>query len=216
MTIPAPAQPSDPEDYLFTNDWFAKGIPVWDRIVLPMNPAKILEVGCFEGQSACYMIERCTENGAVELYCVDTWLGGVDHDPKIMSDVEKRFDHNVNLALKKTKNPCHLKKMRGFSQVILPYLIASNHAETFDVIYIDGSHQAPDVLMDAVLSFRLLKVGGLMIFDDYVWHMEALGAQDSLNMPKPAIDAFLNIFQRKMRIISGLPLYQLYVRKNAS
>jgi hypothetical protein len=33
----------------------------------------------------------------------------------------------------------------------------------------DGSHRARDVLEDAVLSWPLLKVGGIMLFDDYLW-----------------------------------------------
>ena len=37
----------------------------------------------------------------------------------------------------------------------------------FDLIYIDASHYAPDVLSDAVLAFKLLKPGGILIFDDY-------------------------------------------------
>ena len=52
-----------------------------------------------------------------------------------------------------------------------------------------------------------------MIFDDYIWSMEVMGKQDLLNMPKPAIDAFLNIFQRKMQIVRGAPVYQLYAAK---
>lgn len=32
-------------------------------------------------------------------------------------------------------------------------------------------------------------------------------------MPKPAIDAFMNIFQRKMNIFMGAPIGQLYTRK---
>lgn len=39
--------------------------------------------------------------------------------------------------------------------------------ERFDFIYVDGSHRSPDVIYDAILSFGLLKKGGIMIFDDY-------------------------------------------------
>jgi predicted O-methyltransferase YrrM len=91
--------------------------------------------------------------------------------------------------------------------------MASGKHGYFDLIYIDGSHQAPDVLTDAVMSFQLLKVGGVMIFDDYLWTMDKPGFQDVLKMPKPAIDAFLNIFQRKMSIFFGAPIGQLYARK---
>lgn len=42
-------------------------------------------------------------------------------------------------------------------------------AERFDIIYIDGAHT---YLHDALIFFmadRVLKVGGLMIFDDWNW-----------------------------------------------
>ena len=66
--------------------------------------------------------------------------------------------------------------------------------------------------MDAVLSFRLLRRGGLLIFDDYLLSMDAPGEQDFFNMAKPAIDSFVNIYQRKLRVLSA-QLYQLYVQK---
>ena len=42
-----------------------------------------------------------------------------------------------------------------------------------DFIYVDGSHQAHDVLCDAILSFKLLRVGGIVCFDDYLWGRSA-------------------------------------------
>ncbi len=45
--------------------------------------------------------------------------------------------------------------------------------------------------------------------------MEPYGQQDSLNMPKPAIDAFINLFQRKLRVLPGIPLYQVAIEKLA-
>ncbi|MES2343666.1 MAG: hypothetical protein V4597_18515 [Pseudomonadota bacterium] len=63
------------------------------------------------------------------------------------------------------------------------------------------------------MAFQVLKIGGVMIFDDYLWSMDRPGTQDVLKMPKPAIDAFMNIFQRKMNIFRGAPLGQLYARK---
>ncbi|PZO55779.1 MAG: hypothetical protein DCF16_01505 [Alphaproteobacteria bacterium] len=83
----------------------------------------------------------------------------------------------------------------------------------YDIAYVDGSHQAPDVLIDSVLAFKLLRVGGIMVFDDYLWHMEAAGKQDLVNMPKLAIDAFININIRKLNIIAGAPLGQIYIAK---
>jgi len=42
-----------------------------------------------------------------------------------------------------------------------------NSSLNYDIVYIDGSHVANDVLQDAVLVWQLVKVGGFMIFDDY-------------------------------------------------
>jgi hypothetical protein len=67
-------------------------------------------------------------------------------------------------------------------------------------------------LLDAILSFRLLRVGGVIAFDDYLWSEELESGRDPLRCPKPAIDAFTNLYLRKIDILSA-PLYQMYVTK---
>jgi len=199
--------------FQFTQDWFAQNIAVWDKLVPRYTPKKILEVGSFEGRSACYFIEKCAAEREIELHCVDSWQGGIEHDRAAMSAVEARFNHNVALAQTRAAHKVKLVKHKSLSGAALAKLIVVDPVGTFDVIYIDGSHQAPDVLTDAVMAFQLLRVGGLMIFDDYLWSMEPMGKQDPLNMPKPAIDAFINIFQRKMFVVRGAPVYQLFATK---
>jgi hypothetical protein len=98
--------------------------------------------------------------------------------------------------------------------VSVPAEILSSNEPPFDLIYVDGSHQASDVLTDAIIAFQLLRVGGVMIFDDYLWCMRPTGEEDTLNMPKAAIDSFISLFQRKLKVISGLPIDQLYIEKN--
>jgi predicted O-methyltransferase YrrM len=200
-------------DYAFTQDWFAQNVPIWDELVPAHKPRKILEIGSYEGRSACYFIDRCARETPLELHCVDSWQGGVEHDAGGASAVEARFDHNMALARSRAAHDVQVHKHKMLSHLALAKLIMVNRTPAFDVIYIDGSHQAPDVLTDAVMAFQLLRVGGLMIFDDYIWSMESPGRQDPFNMPKPAIDAFLNIFQRKMLIVSGVPVYQLFATK---
>ena len=127
-----------------------------------------------------------------------------------MSEVERRFDHNTRIALYKASNRVTLRKVKQSSHDAMATMIAAGQLQSFDLIYIDGSHEAPDVLADAVLAFQLLRPGGVMIFDDYLWSMHRPGTQDVLLMPKPAIDAFMNIYQRKMQVFPGLPVGQLY------
>lgn len=208
----------DAQGFDFTVDWFSYNIPAWEQVIAPLKPTQILEIGCYEGRSTCYLMQRCTQEHGIELHCVDTWDGGEDFKKgafggAVMSDAETRFEHNTEVAGERALNPVTLVKHKARSALALNYLIATKGEAFFDLIYIDGSHQAADVLIDCILSFQLLRVGGVLIFDDYLWCMEADGKQDPLGMPKPAIDAFLNIFQRKMKVIPSLPIYQLYAHK---
>jgi predicted O-methyltransferase YrrM len=213
MTTGANQPHADDAGYEFTTRWFEQYMAVWDHLIPQLGPKKVIEVGSYEGRSACYLIEKCAVGGSMEIYCIDTWQGGVEHDKAEMGAVELRFDKNIQTARRKAKGTVTVRKLKGRSSLALSEIIAAEKSATFDLIYIDGSHRAPDVLTDSVLAFQLLRIDGLMIFDDYLWHMEPVGKQDPLNMPKPAIDAFLNIFQRKMRIVYGAPLGQLYAMK---
>jgi predicted O-methyltransferase YrrM len=202
-----------PEGYEFTSDWFSGREGVWLSIVEAVRPARILEIGSYEGRSTCFLIEECGRRFPTEIVCVDTWEGGVEHDPAAMQSIEKRFDSNVAWAQSLITEKVTVRKVKSDSKNALLTLAAKG--ERFDLIYVDGSHQAPDVLFDAVLSFELLRVHGVIIFDDYLWSMEAPGQQDLLNMPKPAIDAFTSMYQRKLNIMKGVPLYQMIVEKLA-
>jgi predicted O-methyltransferase YrrM len=92
-------------------------------------------------------------------------------------------------------------------------LLNEQGANSFDLIYIDGSHRAPDVIVDAILGFKLLRSQGVMIFDDYPWKTDAGGSENPLNSPKIAIDAFTTLFAQQLDIVQRVPLFQLVVKK---
>jgi predicted O-methyltransferase YrrM len=206
------------QTYKFTNRWFegsAKG--VWDSLIPRIDPTRILEIGSYEGASTCYLIEKLAASKAIELHCIDTWTGGIEHKKggsaeSNMTDVESRFHHNTKIAISKVENSVQLILHKEFSDTALSRLITEDKQGYFDFIYVDGSHQAPDVLCDAILGFRLLRKNGVMAFDDYLWQEQLPYGTDPIRCPKPAIDAFTNIYCRKIRIISA-PLFQLYVQK---
>ena len=203
--------------YNFTNNWFDGAKGVWDSLIPQINPTRILEIGSYEGASACYLIEKLAAYKDIELHCVDTWEGGVEHKAggmaeAYMPDVEKRFHSNIKMAISKVENAVQLVLHKGVSDLALSKLIAEGKLGYFDFIYIDGSHQAPDVLCDALLSFRLLRNNGVMAFDDYLWQEQLPYGTDPIRCPKLAIDAFTNIYCRKIKVL-GAPLYKLYVQK---
>lgn len=79
--------------------------------------------------------------------------------------------------------------------------------EWFDLIYIDGSHEAADVLADAVLAWPLLKPGGLLGFDDYGWRV----FPEPERRPAPAVDAFLTCLRGWYEPVHRG--YQVWVKK---
>src|SRR5262245_23125067 len=190
----------------FSVDWFTSTRDNWDRILNDLKPSHLLEVGAFEGMSTCYIISRVAINHPIEIHCVDTWEGGIEHHSAgsaetNMSAVELLFDKNLDEAMKKVPHKVILKKHKCFSHQGLSNLITEGFEGYFDLAYIDGSHQAPDVLVDSVLTFKLTRVGGIIIFDDYLWEEELPGGTDPLRCPKPAIDAFVNLYIRKLKVL---------------
>lgn len=200
--------------YELSTTWFESNRAEWDTLMEQLKPRTLLEIGSFEGASACYLIDTLARDAAIELHCIDTWEGSpelVNQTPK-MSLVEERFTRNTELAIQSAANRVSLVVHKGPSSVHLPKLIVEGRQEHFDFIYVDGSHQAPDVLFDAVVAFKLLRPGGLMVFDDYLWRDPSIDHYDPLRNPKIAIDAFTNVNGGELKILRA-KLKQLYVRK---
>ena len=82
-----------------------------------------------------------------------------------------------------------------------------------DFVYIDGSHHAHAVLSDLVHAFGLLKTGGLIVCDDYLWTATDADPGDVLARPKIAIDAFTTIYARKINMPGGFPARQTIIQK---
>ena len=133
--------------YVFnpSKDWFTHNIPKWKKYLkLLPDFSQILEIGSFEGRSACWILDNIKCN----LTCIDIW----EKDPVI----EANFDFNTAGRVHKIKAKSSLA-------------LRSLPLNFYDFIYIDGNHTPLNVLEDAVLCHRLLKKGGLLCFDDYKW-----------------------------------------------
>lgn len=195
--------------YHFSEIWFEKNIPIWtDQLKhLCSYKLEVLEIGSFEGASTTWILDELFKNENSILTSVDTFEGSVEHKSSkeissILGSIEEKFDENIN----KTGKSDQLKKIKSKSY---DALIEMNlrFDVAFDLIYIDGSHVASDVISDAVLSWPLLKEGGILIFDDYKWDKYS----DDYNNPRIAIDAFINCYKPELEIIRiG---YQVIVKK---
>lgn len=193
------------KNYHFTTDYFSENIPRLCNIHLSHLKNKenvsILEIGSWEGRSCCWFLDNILTGKNSTITCIDTWQGSMEHqliDSK--NFIWQTFNNNIkNFPSEKVI----IKK--GFSKDVLKDPTLGK----YDFIYIDGSHTTVDVLTDAVLSFPLLKVGGVMIFDDFLWTVY----EDPLLCPRIGIEAFLNCFQRKYVVLEiG---YQVAIKKVA-
>jgi hypothetical protein len=185
----------------FSNDWFTSNIPNWlltfeeyrfgdkDRI-------DALEIGSFEGCSSAFIAEQLE---TVNLTCVDTWEGSDENqETDYVDTIEQKFENNMREFSEK------IVKFKGTSFSFFQTCKARN---VYDFIYVDGSHHVDDVIVDVVKSFELLKVGGVMIFDDYLWKYYPKASDN----PCAAINAFLKIKKGYYRII--YVGYQLHLVK---
>lgn len=202
--------PDFDQNHFFTADWFSNTIVNWQWILERIDrPGRMLEIGSHEGRSTVWFLENFLASDG-EIVCVDPMLNSpisayddssvADHTDLIV-DV---FRHNTELV----RAPDQIVTLyREPSMLAMSRMILDQ--EQFDVIYVDGCHNAEDVLADAVMAFRLLKTGGIMVFDDYLWN----NVPDILDRPKLSIDAFVNLFQRRISI--GAINYQMIIRKEA-
>ena len=196
---PTPASVAYRQRYEFTRDWFSTNIPVWEKALAPYRgkaDVHYLEVGVFEGRSALWALENILTDPTARLTCIDLFNG----------PYKERFFANLERSGESGK----VTAITDYSQLALRKLPLDH----FDIIYIDGSHSEDDVLEDAVLSWRLLKEGGLMIFDDYRW-AGSFAAGTSADAPtdfcKTAIDRFVQCFDRHFEVIHNS--YQIILRK---
>jgi len=206
------------KDHQFSTDFFNEFSSIWREIISRLKPQRILEIGSYEGRSTCFIIEECSRHAPIEIHCLDTFAGSIEHE-RIKVDVtglEDKFDLNTQLAIEHSGGSvrCKLVKHKQPSLLGLAKLLAEGHAGTFDLIYVDGSHLAHDVLADLVLSFELLRNGGTMVADDYLWYERIRSSPllQNLTHPKPAIDAFVNINHFRLAVLQA-PLYQQYIVK---
>ncbi len=175
----------------FTQDWFTAHIESLETILRPFagRAARMLEIGSFEGLSTCYFLWRLSD---LELTCVDTFEGSTGLPSGEREGLEDAFDRNVALV-----DSSRVRKLRGDSRRVL--LELADEQARFDLVYVDGSHRGLDVLVDAALSWPLLEVGGVVVFDDYRW---TLLGDDPLLRPGPAIDAFVGLVSAHGEVIS--------------
>lgn len=160
---------------------------LFDELSLIGKPdLTFLEIGCFEGQSALWLLENVLTAPSSHLVIVDplefSEINGEDQAERLKRHLGGGFV-DVGDGFISLRARAHV--LVGRSEYVLRGM---GITELFDFVYVDGDHYPAGVLKDAVLAWPLLRPGGAMLFDDYVWE---LGGHRG---PRWGIDAFVDCY----------------------
>ena len=210
-------------DSRYTKDWFQAHVRNWERWLDGYRDRpglRFLEIGSFEGRSTVWLLQNVLTQPDSRIDCIDLFRP----DP-LQGDYHQRFRANV-APWKERVGEYAGPSAEQLARVRGPY----------DMIYVDGWHTAFGALADGVQAWPLLKVGGLMIFDDYLWmppayyeaskpnklvreFWRALGkrwqdraiARIAAQTPKLGIDGLLRTLEGQYELVERG--YQLAIRK---
>jgi predicted O-methyltransferase YrrM len=172
--------------YRLANNWF-NTINVNEYKDKPIN---YLEIGAFYGANIISVGLSYGLHNESKLYCIDPW-----EDYNEYNEYKNEQPHIYETFNENIKNSGFQDKIiinRGYSNKE----VCKFNDDFFDIIYIDGNHEPEYVLEDAVISFRKLKVNGIMIFDDYGW-----GGPD---LTQKGIDAFLSGYSKRIQYLNNI------------
>jgi hypothetical protein len=168
------------------------------------GPYDFLEVGVFEGRTSLWLLDNVLSSSRKDRLTL------------IDPDVGPNWSSNVKLC----DNFWMARLIKEYSFEALPRLYLEGNR--FDLAYLDGDHNAPGLLEDAVMTWRLLKVNGIMLFDDYLMRIsdpwfyishQEFGKYKGLTWqhPRSAIDSFLNIYKGQYEVV--IDNYQIGIKK---
>ena len=188
-------------DYKFTEKWFDIAIPMWTKIFEQYpSPTSILEIGCYEGRATTWLCDNVIKGNRIDYDIIDTFGGsleeyGMEQTKELLKKsnfIEDNFRHNISFYPN-----VNFTIHKGYSQLILPTL----KNKEFDFIYIDASHRADDTFVDAYFALKMLKKGGIIIFDDYRW--KDPNNLHPVNSPQLGIEIFNTMYDKELTIIFG-------------
>ncbi len=169
------------KDYFFEQDNFSYRIPIIEphlQHLINQESTNILEVGNYQGMSSCWFLDKILTHDNAKLTCIDS-----------------EFDSKIQDNLLKSKAKDKVTLLAGDTH----HHLSSLAANSFDLANLqDKRKQWQYVTQSLALVWKLMKVGGIIIFNDYGWRRRSM---PELN-PKKGIDNFLNSIPGQWEIIA--------------
>ena len=122
-----------------------------------------MEIGTASGFTTRKILKLLREGDT--LYCCDPFFDYYDKPDRNNESTFLTFKNSISEYVESER--CHFG--RQTSSEYLRFLLQSNLHESFDIILVDGFHNAKCVMEDFIHSNLLIKPGGLILFDDYSW-----------------------------------------------
>ena len=184
--------------YRIANNWFS----YIDLNNYKDRPINYLEVGVFYGANLLSVAKSYGSHKDSKLYCIDPWEDYEEYYEykNHQKTIYDTFINNVENSGSKEKIIIN----KGYSTTEIPKF----DNNFFDIIYVDANHEEQFVLQDATLSFKKLKIGGIMIFDDFNDCYS-----DCWTGTKNAINTFFHLYKNNITWL-GLKDTQIFIRKN--
>jgi predicted O-methyltransferase YrrM len=154
--------------------------PIFAKLIEEVRPQLVIEVGSWKGGSAIEMAKQIQARHLdCKIFCVDTWLGSLEHwqkkdSPKNGSYRSLRLRHGFPHLYDQF---LYNVMATGVRDVIIPFPTTSLTAARWfewkgikaDLIYIDASHEEPDVYQDLHAYEAVLSSDGVIFGDDWRW-----------------------------------------------
>jgi predicted O-methyltransferase YrrM len=122
-----------------------------DLIVSDLSISKSLEIGCAYGISSLFICNALKDRSNKSHIIIDPFQ-------------EKNYK-NIGITNLKKAGFDFFTLIEEKSEIAMPKLLQSN-PDSIDLIFIDGFHSFDQVLLDFYYANRLLREGGIIVFDD--------------------------------------------------
>jgi predicted O-methyltransferase YrrM len=156
----------------------------------------VLEVGVYTGTSLIEIIRKIPNSFGLG---IDRWSNYNEENIDILQNMEQNGIEKVFYSnIKSVGLEDRIKGMKGRSSDILLELVCENMQ--YDFIYVDGSHRCLDVYLDLFLAWQLLRKGGVMAIDDYMYHVDKV-REHPYEYPYEAVNQFLKDNDGKYTLI---------------
>jgi predicted O-methyltransferase YrrM len=196
-------------------DTFEKALRFFVNNNQHLPSPKVLEIGTYAGTSLIEIVRQIPNSHGT---AIDRWSSYDEIDENNLvnkgmlnenvvvktlntlktikeNNIEQMFYDNVRISGLEDR----IKGIKGDSSDVLLKMIKDR--ELFDFIYVDGSHKCLDVALDLFLSWQLLRVGGVMAIDDYLYTYEKDFTTNVLEYPYHAVNHFLESHKNELTIL---------------